>query len=152
LEAAYDLLAYAEKIYVMEYSDSFKGDEILQDKLKQNPKVEFITNAETKEIKGSSLVEKIIYQDRVSGEQKELDVGGVFVNIGQVPNTGFLEGFLELSENKEIKINAATGETSVEGVFAAGDVTDSKNKQYVIAAGQGANALLNAYDYLKRRN
>ncbi|PJE73464.1 MAG: hypothetical protein COV02_02460 [Candidatus Terrybacteria bacterium CG10_big_fil_rev_8_21_14_0_10_41_10] len=151
LGAAYDLLPYASNIYVLEFADKLLGDEIMQEKLKESGKVEFILNAQTKEIKGSSFVEKIIYTDRVSGQDRELDAQGVFVNIGQSPNSGFVKDFLEINKFGEIIIDPKTNETSVKGVFAAGDITDTGHKQYIVAAGQGANALLNAYEYLKNK-
>ncbi|KKR81823.1 MAG: Alkyl hydroperoxide reductase, F subunit [Parcubacteria group bacterium GW2011_GWD2_40_9] len=119
--------------------------------LSESGKVEFMVNAQIKEIKGSNFVEKIIYTDRVSGQDRELDAQGVFVNIGQSPNSGFVKDFLEINKFGEIIIDPKTNETSVKGVFAAGDITDTGHKQYVVAAGQGANALLNAYEYLKNK-
>lgn len=152
LGAAYDLLPYASKIYVLEFMDKLLGDEITQDKLKESGKVEFILNARTKEIKGSTFAEKLIYTDRISGDDKELETQGIFVNIGQAPNSDFLKGFLELNKFGEVIIDPKTNQTSVQGVYAAGDITDTGHKQYVIAAGQGANALLSAYEYLKTKS
>lgn len=152
LESATDLLEYANKIYVLEYGDEIKGDESTQEKLKKTGKVEFIVNAESQEIKGGAFVEKIIYKDRKTDEQKELAVGGVFVNIGWLPASAFLKGFLEMNPHGEIIINQKTNETSVKGVFGAGDVTDVKYKQSVIAASEGAKASLSAYDYLNGKN
>jgi len=149
LNSAFDLLKYAVKIYVMEASDKIIGDEFLQEKLKASGKVEFITDAEIKEIKGSGFIEKIIYLDKKNGQTKELTTQGLFVNIGWSPNSAFAKGFVEMNEYDEIIINPKTNETSVKGVFASGDVTDVKYKQCVIAAGEGAKAALSAYDYLK---
>jgi thioredoxin-disulfide reductase len=151
-DSAYDLLSYAQKIYVLQYKDKFVGDESMYEKLKASGKVEFLVNALTKEITGDSQVDGLVYEDTKTKETKKLDISGVFVNIGQSPNTSFAENFLELNERKEIKINSKTGETSVKGIFAAGDVTDCPHKQAVIAAGAGAVALLSAFEYLKRRD
>ncbi|MBI4692317.1 MAG: FAD-dependent oxidoreductase [Candidatus Terrybacteria bacterium] len=152
LNSALDLVKYANKIYVLEFGPKIIGDELLQEKLRQSGKVEFIVNADPKEIKGTNFVEKIIYKDksanRRTGKEKELLVGGVFINIGWIPATDFLKGFIDLNEEREIVINPKTNETSVPGVFAAGDVTDVKYKQCVIAAGEGAKAALSAYNYL----
>ncbi len=134
LESARDLVKYAEKIYVMEYGPEIKGDE------------------STQEIKGGTLVEKIIYKDKKTGEAKELAVGGVFVNIGWIPATGFLKDFVKLNEWGEVVIDHNTTETSVEGVFAAGDLTDIKYKQCVTATGEGAKAALAAYDFIASKN
>lgn len=151
-EAAMDLLSYANKIYVLEFENKMRGDEFTYDKLLKSGKVEFITNAKIAEIRGEKFVNSLVYEDRISGEKKELKAEGVFINVGQIPNTDFLKGFLELNEFNEIVINAKTGETSVPGVFAAGDATDISFKQCVIAAGQGALAALSTHKYLQSSN
>jgi len=158
LNSAFDLLKYAVKIYVMEASDKIIGDEFLQEKLKASGKVEFITNADIKEIKGANFVEKIVYLDKKTGlpadeagEEKTLNAQGIFVNVGWSPSSAFVKGFLETNEYGEIIIDPKTNETSVKGAFASGDVTDVKYKQCVIAAGEGAKAALSAYDYLKSK-
>lgn len=148
-EAAMDLLNYANKIYILEFKNKMRGDEVSQEKLAKSGKVEFIVNAKITEIKGDKFVNGVEYEDRISGEKKELKVEGVFINVGQIPNTDFLKGFLELNEFNEIVMNGKTGETSVPGVFAAGDATDIPFKQCVIAAGQGAVAALSAHKYLQ---
>ena len=148
LISAMDLMPYAEKIYILQHRERFVGDEILQEKLRKSQKVELITNAETLEIKGKKFVEKIIYEDLASGEKKELAVGGVFVNIGYIPNTSFVKNFLKLNEQSEIIIDPWTNETSIKGIFAAGDVANIPYKQYIIAAGEGAKAALSAYHYI----
>lgn len=151
-EAAIDLLSYANKIYILEFENKMRGDEFTREKLEKSGKVEFITNAKIVEIKGDKFVNALIYEDKVSGKQKELKIEGVFINVGQIPNTDFLKGFLELNKFNEIIINNKTGETSVHGVFAAGDVTDIPFKQCVVAAGQGAAAALSAHKYLQSLN
>lgn len=148
LMSAVDLLPYAEKIYVLQHRERFIGDEIIQEKLRKSGKVELIVNAETSEIKGKKFVEKIIYEDLVSKKEKELVVGGVFINIGHIPNTAFVKNFLDLNENGEIIIGPWTTETSVKGIFAAGDATNIPFKQYIIASGEGAKAALSAYHYI----
>lgn len=148
-EAAVDLLNYAEKIYILEYEEKMRGDEFTYDKLAKSGKVEFIVNAKIVGIRGEKFVNSLIYEDIISGEKKELAVEGIFINVGQIPNTDFLKGFLEFNEFNEIVINAKTGETGVPGVFAAGDATDIPFKQCVIAAGQGAMSALSAHKYLQ---
>ncbi len=148
LMSAVDLLPYAEKIYVLQHRERFIGDEIIQEKLRKSQKAELIANAETLEIKGKKFVEKIIYEDLVSKKKKELAVGGIFVNIGHIPNTSFVKNFLDLNENGEIIIGPWTTETSIKGIFAAGDVTNIPYKQYIIASGEGAKAALSAYHYI----
>jgi thioredoxin-disulfide reductase len=149
-ESACDLLKYANKIYLLQHRDKFIGDKDRQEKLEISGKVEFLTSAETREIKGRNFVESLVYEDLTTGEMKELKVGGIFINIGQVPNSSFAEGLLELNDRKEIVIDKATNQTSLSGIFAAGDVSDIKYKQSVIAAAEGTKAALSACDYLKR--
>lgn len=153
LNTALDLVKYANKIYVLARGPKIKGDELLRERAKQSGKVEFLVNAELKEIEGSAFVEKIIYKDKEAGKEKELKVAGVFINIGWMPATGFLSAsggkdFVNLNDVGEIIINPRTNETSVPGIFAAGDVTDVKYKQCIVAAGEGAKAALSAYNYL----
>ena len=148
LDSAMQLTKYAKKVYVLVRSDIAKGDQITQDKLKEIEAVEFIMNAEVQEIKGDKFVNKMIYKDKASGEEKELDVEGVFVNVGMIPNSDFLKGFCELNQWGEVVINPKTNATSHVGVFAAGDVTDILEKQTVIAAGEGAKAALQCYKWL----
>ncbi|MDD5033007.1 MAG: FAD-dependent oxidoreductase [Candidatus Pacebacteria bacterium] len=150
-DSAFDLLKYASKIYVLEISENFAGDKATFEKLKESGKVEFINFAKALEIKGGENVESVCYEDVSKNEKKEISVGGVFVNIGLNANSSFAEGFLELNSQKEIIIDPRTNASSVEGVFAAGDVADNKYKQAVIAAGDGARAVLSAYEYLKRK-
>lgn len=148
LDAALELIKYANKIYVLEFLDRLIGDEISQEKLKRSGKVEFILNAEVKEIKGDKFVKKLIYQDRIAHEIKELKVRGVFVEIGSVSVTDFVEDLVELNEGGEIIIDSKTNTTKTPGLFAAGDVTNIPYKQIVIAAAEGAKAALSAYNYL----
>jgi len=150
LNSALDLLKYANKIFVLEAGPKIRGDELLQEKLKESGKVEFFVNVQPQEILGKNFVEKIVYNDLEKGEIKELEVGGVFINIGWEPATKFLKGFVNLNEWGEIIINPKTNESSVLGVFAAGDCTDTLYKQCVIAAGEGAKAALSVYNYLKK--
>lgn len=152
LDAALDLTKYANKIYVLEFSDKLLGDELTQEKLKQSGQITFILNATTKEIKGKEKVEELIYEDRKTGKIHNLDVGGVFVAIGSIPSTDFAKGLIELNDKKEIVVDFKTSATNVPGIFAAGDVTDTPFWQIAIAVGDGAMAALNIYQYLFRRN
>jgi alkyl hydroperoxide reductase subunit F len=104
--------------------------------------------AQAKEIKGDKFVKALLYEDRNTKEKKELKIQGVFVNVGNVTSTDFIKGFLELNPVKEIIINHKTNQTSIEGVFAAGDCTDVSFKQIIIACGEGAKAALSVNKYL----
>ncbi|KKR91444.1 MAG: Alkyl hydroperoxide reductase, F subunit [Candidatus Falkowbacteria bacterium GW2011_GWA2_41_14] len=149
LGSAFDLLKYANNVFVMETADKLRGDELLQEKLKASGKVVFMTNVDVKEIKGTKFVEEVVYFDKKTGEEKTLKAQGLFVSVGWSPSSSFAKGFVEMNEYEEIVINQKTNETSVKGVFASGDVTDIKYKQCIIAAGEGAKAALSVYDYLK---
>jgi len=149
-ESAYSLLKYASKVYIVQHADKFIGDQALRDKLEKSGKVQFLANAETKEIKGDKTVDSLIYEDLKTGKMVELKVGGVFINIGRLPNSSFVGDFLELNRRGEIVIDHQTNAASVPGIFAAGDVTDIKYKQLIVAAAEGAKAALSAYEYLSR--
>jgi len=147
-EAVLFLVNYAKKIYVLEYNKitAFKD---LQEKALETGKVKIITNAWLKEIQGSQLVEKLVYEDRGTKKAKELKVDGVFVEIGNAPATSFVKEMVDFSKYDEIIIDAKTCATKTPGLFAAGDVTNVFPKQIIIAAGEGCKAAVNAYKYLK---
>jgi len=146
---ALDLSKYANKIYVLEFLEKTQGDELLKEKLEKTGKVEIYTNVAVKEIKGSQFVESLVYENRDGGENKELKVQGVFVAIGMMTKAGFAEGLVELNKEGEIMIDKDNN-TKTQGLFAAGDITDVKYEQIVIAASEGAKATLSAHDYLKK--
>ena len=104
--------------------------------------------SELTEIKGDEFVNQIVYKDRRTEEEKTLDVQGVFVQVGYVPATSFLKDLVELNERKEIVVNFETFETKGPGLFAVGDVNTQKVKQIIVACGQGAVAVINAYKYI----
>lgn len=148
LEAVIDLIPYATKIYLLEYGDSLRGDPVSQEQIKKSGKVEIIVNAETKQVQGEKFVTGLTYKDRTSGEEKTLAVGGVFVEIGSVPNSEFIKSFVELNPRGEIIIDHKTAATSISGIWAAGDVTDEMYKQNNISVGDAVKAALSAYQYL----
>jgi len=149
-ESALDLTKYASQIYVLEFLEEMRGDLVLKDKLEESNKVKFFTNVSAKEIKGDKFVESLIYEDRDTGKDKELKIDGVFIAIGMISKAGFAEGLVDFDEFGEIKIDKKT-ETKTKGLFAAGDITDGKYEQIVIAAGEGSRAALSVYDYLKMK-
>ena len=150
IEAAIDLAGIVAHVTVFEFADQLKADAVLVSKLKSLPNVTVNTNAQTTEITGADgKVNGIRYKDRTSGDDHWVELEGVFVQIGLVPNTEFLKGTLELSKFGEIVVDAK-GHTNVPGVFAAGDCTTVPYKQIVIAAGEGAKAALSAFDHLIR--
>jgi len=150
VEAAIDLAGLVRNVTLIEFSDVLRADEVLQRKLRSLSNVTVIMSAQTTEIHGDgSKVTGLSYTDRKSGESHRVDLDGVFVQIGLVPNTEWLKGTVELSKYGEIEVDAR-GATSVPGVFAAGDATTVPYKQIVIAAGEGAKAALSAFDHLIR--
>jgi alkyl hydroperoxide reductase subunit F len=150
VEAAIDLAGVVSHVTLFEFADKLRADAVLVKKLQSLPNVVIHTNAQTTEITGDGQkVNGLTYTDRASGESKHVELEGVFVQIGLVPNTEWLKGTLELSRFGEIVVDAK-GATSVPGVFAAGDVTTVPFKQIIIAAGDGAKAALGAFDHLMR--
>ncbi|MDP2926813.1 MAG: FAD-dependent oxidoreductase [bacterium] len=147
-EAAIDLLPYATKIYILEFGSKIIADDITQQKIRESGKTEIILSAQTLEIKGEKMVDKLVYQDLVSSKIKELKIQGVFVQIGSLPVTDFLKDLVIFNPWGEIVVDPKTGATKTPGLFAAGDVTDVKYKQIVIAAGEGVKAVLSAHQYL----
>jgi len=151
LEAVIDLFPYAEKIYLLEFTDNLKGDTTTQDKVKASDKVEIILKAEAKEVVGEQFVTGLQYEDRDSGEEKTLDVQGVFVEIGAVPNTEFMKDLVELNKFGEIVVDHRTQHASTEGVWAAGDASDVLYKQNNVSAGDAVKAVLSVDTYLHGR-
>ncbi|REK55345.1 MAG: alkyl hydroperoxide reductase subunit F [Thermobacillus sp.] len=149
VEAAIDLAGIAAHVTLFEFMPELKADQVLQDRLYSLPNVTVHKNAQVKEITGSSKMEGITYIDRATGEEHHLAMDGVFVQIGLVPNTEWLEGVLERTRMGEIVVDSR-GATAIPGVFAAGDCTNSAYKQIIISMGSGATAALSAFDYLIR--
>lgn len=151
VEAAIDLAGLVEHVSLVEFADALKADAVLVSKLKSLPNVSIHVNAQTTEITGDGQkVNGLTYKDRATQAEHHIDLAGVFVQIGLVPNTEFLKGTVELSKFGEIVVDAKC-HTNLPGVFAAGDVTTVPYKQIVIAAGEGAKAALSAFDYLIRQ-
>jgi alkyl hydroperoxide reductase subunit F len=150
VEAAIDLAGIVQHVTLIEFASQLKADAVLVNKLNSLPNVSVHVNAQTTEITGDGKkVNGIRFKDRVGGEDHHVELEGVFVQIGLVPNTEWLKGTLELSRFGEIVVDGH-GRTSVPGVFAGGDATTTPFKQIVIAAGEGARAALSAFDYLIR--
>jgi len=148
VEAALDLAGIVNHVTVLEFADELKADQVLINKAKEKTNIEFITGAATQEIKATDgKVSSIVYQDRSTGETHERDLAGVFVQIGLVPNTGFIKGFVDLNRFGEIEIDERC-RTDRKGIFACGDVTTVPFKQINIAMGEGSKAALSAFEYL----
>ncbi len=150
VEAAIDLAGLAAEVTLIEYADTLRADAVLVAKLRSLAHVRIVTGAQTTEITGDgSKVNGLRFTDRASGIAHQVALEGVFVQIGLVPNTEWLKGAIDLSRHGEIMVDAK-GQTSLPGVFAAGDATTVPFKQIVIAVGDGARAALGAFDHLIR--
>ncbi|QFI55040.1 alkyl hydroperoxide reductase subunit F [Aeromonas simiae] len=151
IEAAIDLAGIVEHVTVLEFADTLRADEVLQQKARSLPNVDIIMSARTTEVLGDgNKVTGLTYEDRTTGDIKQVELAGIFVQIGLVPNTEFLKGTdVTLTRFGEIEIDAK-GTTSMPGVFAAGDATTAPYKQIIISMGSGATAALSAFDYLIR--
>lgn len=147
LDAVLQLTKIANKIYVINITDNLTGDGIMQEKIRADNKVSIFNNSRVKEILGDSFVQAIKIEE--NKEEKVLDVQGIFVEIGLIPNSDFAPS-LEKNERKEIIVNQQN-ETNIPGIFAAGDVTNVPEKQIIIAAGEGAKAVLSTFRYLSTR-
>ncbi|MGB1558245.1 MAG: alkyl hydroperoxide reductase subunit F [Oceanococcaceae bacterium] len=150
VEAAIDLAGIVAHVTLLEFDAKLRADEVLQRKLRSLPNVRVITSAQTTEVRGDGKrVNGLIYTDRQSGESHSLELEGIFVQIGLLPNSDFLKGAVELSPRGEVIVDERM-QTSLPGVFAAGDVTTSPYKQIIIAMGAGSTAALSAFDHLIR--
>lgn len=152
-DAAWQLTKYASKVYLLNKYPAMRGENRqVQEALAKHPQVEIFNSCEPLEVKGDKFVKNLVFkcnggQDRT----KEIAVEGIFVEIGSVPASKFLDGVVNLNEKGEIIVDPRTNATSCPGIFAAGDVTDISHKQMIIAAGEGAKAALSVYDYLKNK-
>ena len=149
-EAAIDLAGLTEHVTLLEFAPTLKADQVLQDKLQSLANVDIIVNAQTSEVLGDGRqVTGLRYLDRLSGDSHALSLSGIFVQIGLLPNTQWLEDTVERNGMGEILVDAKN-ETSQKGIFAAGDCTSVPYKQIIVACGEGAKASLSAFDYLIR--
>jgi alkyl hydroperoxide reductase subunit F len=150
VEAAIDLAGVVSHVTLIEFDAGLRADAVLQTKLRSLKNVSIITSAQTTQVHGDGAkVNGLSYKDRKSGQEHRIELEGVFVQIGLVPNTEWLRGVVALSPRGEIEVDQR-GQTSAPGVFAAGDATTTPYKQIIIAMGEGAKAALSAFDYLIR--
>ncbi len=148
-ETAIFLARFAKKIYILEYSESPKADLENQERAKNTGKIEIICNAKVKEIRGEKFVNSVLYQDIKTGKDINLEVEGVFIEIGLQPATAFVKDLVDFNERSEILVESETMATKTPGLFAAGDCNVGPCKQIVTACGEGAKAAWAVYDYLK---
>ena len=150
VEAAIDLANIVGHVTLFEFASELKADDILQKRLYSLSNVDVILNAQTLEVIGADKVNSMIYLDRKTNEKKTIALEGIFIQIGLLPNTDFVKNTVDLSKFGEIIIDSH-GQSSLPGLFAAGDVTTVPYKQIIIAMGEGAKASLGAFDYLIRQ-
>ena len=152
VEAAIDLAGIVSHVTLIEFDSQLRADAVLQRKLNSLPNVRVITSAQTTEVTGDgSKVNGLNYKERGTGDSHHIELEGIFVQIGLLPNSDFLKGAVELSPRGEVIVDAK-GATSMAGVFAAGDVTTTPYKQIIIAMGEGSKAALSAFDHLIRHS
>jgi NADH-dependent peroxiredoxin subunit F len=151
VEATLELSRYCKKVFVMEVLDQLSADEILCNELKNNNNIHIITSARIRSFDGRSVLENVIYDDLRSKEEKSLAVDGCFIEIGSNPNTNFVSDLVKLNKKGEIEVDPVTFETSVAGIFGAGDVVNLPGKQIIIACGHGASAVLSTYAFLNKK-
>ncbi len=144
-ESASQLLAYCNSVTLINRSDTFRADEITVEKVLKNPKMKVLKNVEILEIRGEKFVEGIVYQEKETGLEKELNVSGIFVEIGQIPNTDFVKDLVTLDKIGKIEIDPWTGATETPGIWAAGDCTNILYHQNNIAVGDAVRALEDIY-------
>jgi NADH-dependent peroxiredoxin subunit F len=152
LEAVHDLFQYATEIYLVEFGDMIKGDGATFSEIKQNPKLkEVLLNTQTLEVLGDTFVTGLKVKDRTTNVERTLEVGGIFAEIGSIPNSEMVKTLVQIDEHGQVIINFQHARTSHPGVFAAGDVTNDPYKQNNISVGDGVRAALAAYAYLLDR-
>lgn len=151
-EEALFLTKYAKKVYLVHRRDSLRATKIMQEKVYGHPNIEILWNQTLKKAEGEKVLTGITLASSIDGKEKKYVAGGVFYAIGHHPNTAFLQNQLKLDETGYIETNASTMETSVVGVFAAGDVQDKQYRQAITAAGSGCMALMQAVKFIEEKN
>jgi thioredoxin reductase (NADPH) len=148
MEEALFLTRFATKVYVIHRRDTLKASKIMQDRAFANPKIEFIWNKGVEELLGDPKLTGIKLKDTVTGEESQMDLDGLFIAIGNDPRVWLVENQLELTAEKFIKVDGRSSKTTIEGVFACGDVIDPTYRQAITAAGSGCVAALDAEHYI----
>lgn len=150
-ETAAQLLAYTKSVTLLDATDIFRADPITVEKVLANPKMKSIKNAQIEKVEGDKFVSSLTYKDAQTGESHTIPTGGIFVEIGLVPTTSFVEGVVDLNQQKQIIADPRTQRTSVDGIWAAGDCTDVLYHQNNIAVGDAVRALEDIYIYLTKK-
>ena len=149
-ESAAQLLAYCKSVTLVHRSEQFRADEITINKLKENPKLKIITNAEITRVDGDKFVDSITYKDKITGEEHTLQTTGIFVEIGQTPNIDFVKDIVNIDASSKIIVDPMTQMTSTEGIWSAGDCTNGRYHQNNIAVGDAIKALEDIYIWVQK--
>lgn len=152
MEESTFLTRFAEKVYVLHRRDAFRASKIMMERVKSNPKIELVVNTEVVDILGVDVgqVTGVKLRDTVSGETREMKIDGVFASIGHEPNVSLVKGLVDFDEKGYVKTIPGSSKTTIEGLFACGDVQDSRYRQAITAAGSGCMAALDAEKYLSQ--
>ncbi len=150
-ETAAQLLEYCNSVTLVHRNSDFKADKITVEKVLSHPKMKAVTNADLVEVKGDKFVSSLVYKDKTTGETHEIPTTGIFVEVGQIPNTSLVEHLVTLDDNKKIVVDPWTQRTSLEGIWAAGDATNGLYHQNNIATGDAVKALEDIFIWLKTR-
>ena len=148
MEEADFLTKFGESVTIIHRRDEFRASQIMLDRARNNPKINFITNAQVVAVNGETAVTSLTLKDTVTGETSELSMDAMFVAIGHDPRTEVFAGQVELQDNGYVKVAEPGTHTSIDGVFAAGDLVDSHYQQAITAAGSGCRAALDAEEFL----
>ncbi len=149
-ETAAQLLAYTKSVTLVHRSENFRADEITVKKVQENPKFKAITNAKILRVDGDKFANSLTYKDKITGKEHTLSTAGIFVEIGQIPNTDFIKDIVELDKINKIIVDPMTQMSSVPGIWAAGDCTNGKYHQNNIASGDSVKAIEDAYIWLHK--
>jgi thioredoxin reductase len=151
-ESALQLAAYCKSVTIFSRTDNFRADEVTVEAVNKNTKIRILTNVEITEVLGDKFVTSLKYKNTSSGEEVELPIAGIFVEIGQIPNTDLAKNVCKIDSLGRIEINPWTQATSTPGIWSAGDCTNIRYHQNNIAAGNGVTALEDIYQYIQRLN
>lgn len=149
LEGALELSEYVKDVTILEVRDELAADEFLIERAKNRESISIKTKAKPKRVEGDDFVNGLKFTDLESDEEEIIETDAIFVQVGSIPATDLLNNLVEYNEKGEVKIDSRTCQTATDGLFAAGDVTDVRDKQVVVATGEGCKALLSAYNYIK---
>lgn len=149
VEAALDISSYTKRVFIFESREKMMADELLQKRIEKKSNIQVYFNTKVERIEGTNKVQSLTYTDTLKNKEVQVEIDGIFIEIGSVPVAGYLHGLVEFTDTGEVMVRSETCETSTPGLFSAGDVNDKKWKQIVTASADGCRAALSAYEYLR---